>query len=192
MLIRLPDWLPEFIGKDRLVCASTEDKMRFALGLARENVKRGTGGPFGAAVFDDKGQLIAPGVNLVESQDNAILHAEIVALMLSEKILHRYDLGKGGRASFDLVSSAEPCIMCFGAVVWSGVGRLICGARDKDVRDIGFDEGPKFTNWTELLASRGIEVIADVLREEAAAILKLYADNGGKIYNAGKRDDEKS
>jgi len=72
--------------------------------------------------------------------------------------------------------------MCFGAVPWSGVSSLVCGARDEDARSIGFDEGPKLTNWVEELESRGIRVVRDVLRDEAAAVLREYGQGGGMIY----------
>jgi len=76
--------------------------------------------------------------------------------------------------------------MCFGAVPWSGVTRLVCGARDEDARSIGFDEGPKLANWVEALEQRGITVVRDVLREQAANVLREYADTGGTIYNPGQ------
>lgn len=158
--------------------------MRFVINLARENVRHGTGGPFAAAVFDGTGRLVAPGINLVVASNCSVLHAEIVALMLAQKSLARYDLGDGGRLRYDLVTTTEPCAMCFGAVPWSGILQLVCGARDEDARAIGFDEGPKLTDWVSALNSRGIAVQRDVLREEAAAVLRDYVAAGGVIYNA--------
>lgn len=159
--------------------------MRLAIALARENVKRQTGGPFGAAVFDEEGRLVAPGVNVVVTSNCSILHAEMVAIALAQKKLARYDIGDEGRSHCTLVASTEPCAMCFGAIPWSGVARLVCGARDEDARRIGFDEGPKLSDWQKALQERGIRVSRDVLREEAVAVLDLYAGLGGPIYNAG-------
>jgi len=73
--------------------------------------------------------------------------------------------------------------MCLGAVCWSGVGRVVCGARDEDARRIGFDEGPKPPDWVGALESRGISVVQDILRKEAAAVLTEYGERGGLIYN---------
>ena len=159
--------------------------MGFVVGASRENVRRGTGGPFGAAVFDESGKLISLGVNIVEASNCSVLHAEIVAIALAQKALGRYDLSDGGREQYELAASTEPCAMCFGAVPWSGVSRLVCGARDEDARSIGFDEGPKLANWVKALEQRGITVVRDVLREEAAAVLREYGEGGGTIYNAG-------
>jgi len=108
--------------------------MRLAIALARENVERQTGGPFGAAVFDEKGHLVAPGVNVVVTGNCSILHAEMVAIALAQKKLARYDIGDEGRSHYTLAASTEPCAMCFGAIPWSGVTRLECGARDEDAR----------------------------------------------------------
>jgi tRNA(Arg) A34 adenosine deaminase TadA len=77
--------------------------------------------------------------------------------------------------------------MCFGAIHWSGILSLVCGARDEDARAIGFDEGPKLPDWVSALNDRGIRVTRDVLRGEATAVLKEYAAKGGILYNTGHR-----
>ena len=184
--IRLPDWVEGFWGEADQVFPSVEDRMDLVVELSRQNVKRNIGGPFGAAVFDSEGRLIAPGINMVVFSNCSILHVEIVALALAQNILGRYDIGDAGRLCYDLVASTEPCAMCFGAVPWSGVSRLICGARDEDARDVGVDEGPKLPNWVAELNSRGIKVLRDVRREKAAAVLREYVAAGGPIYNAGQ------
>jgi hypothetical protein len=111
-----------------------------------------------------------------------------LAIALAQKKLGRYDIGDEGRSHYTLVASTEPCAMCFGALPWSGVTRLVCGARDEDARKIGFDEGPKLPDWQEALQQRGIRVTRDVLRLEAVAVLELYTDRGGPIYNAGSHE----
>ncbi len=185
LCVGLPSWVGQFMEKAPTVFRDVEERMRFVIALARENAQQGTGGPFAAAVFDGTGTLVAPGVNLVTSSNCSVLHAELVALMLAQKALGRYDLSNGNRLRYELVSTAEPCAMCFGAIPWSGVSQLICGARDEDARAIGFDEGPKLTDWVSALNSRGITVRRDVLREEAVAVLREYSSSGGVIYNAG-------
>jgi len=189
MNLKLPSWTEGFLAETGKVFPSIEDQMRLVVGLSRQNVEHQTGGPFGAAVFDSEGRLVAPGINLVVTSDCSVLHAEIVALAFAQKVLNRYDIGDGGTRRYDLVVSTEPCAMCFGAVLWSGVSRLICAARDEDARSIGFDEGPKFSNWDAELESRGIAVTRDVLRQEAAAVLHEYAAVGGTIYNAGRHGE---
>jgi len=185
LTIELPEWVNDFIQESDDVFPDVEARMGLAIDLARLNIEHKTGGPFGAAVFDQSGRLIAPGLNLVTTANCSILHAEMVALALAQRVLGRFDISDGGKHRYDLVASTEPCAMCFGAVPWSGVKRLICGARDEDARAIGFDEGPKLADWKKALEIRGIAVIRDVLRADAAKILKAYAETGGSIYNPG-------
>jgi tRNA(Arg) A34 adenosine deaminase TadA len=188
LTISLPDWMGEFLQRTPKALASAEDRMRLVVQLARQNVERKTGGPFGAAVFDENGTLVAPGVNIVVRSNCSILHAEIVAIALAQKRLGRYDMSGAGKRCYELIASTEPCTMCLGATVWSGVGRLVCGARDEDARRIGFDEGPKPPDWPRALAERGIEVVRDVLRQENAAVLQEYARQGGLVYNPARPD----
>ena len=73
--------------------------------------------------------------------------------------------------------------MCLGAVPWSGVRRLVCGAREEDAAAVGFDEGEKPAAWVAALERRGIAVVRDVCRRDAADVLKAYRAAGSPIYN---------
>jgi len=181
--IQVPAWLGRFLAVQPAVLSTDESRMQLTIALARENVAQDTGGPFGAAVFDmHTGRLVAAGVNLVVSAGLSLAHAEMVALALAQRAQGSYDLG-AGEAAMELVSSTEPCAMCLGAVPWSGVRRLVCGARAEDAARIGMDEGAKPGDWSGELRRRGIAVRRDVLREDAAAVLAEYARHGGIIYN---------
>ena len=183
--IKVPDWIDALLVDPEKTYATVADRMDLVIDLARRNVDTVTGGPFGAAVFEmQSGRLVAPGVNGVIAGNCSVAHAEIVAIMVAQKIMGSYDLGGEGVPALELVSSTEPCAMCLGAVVWSGVRRLVCGARDEDARRIGFDEGPKPHRWAAALEQRGIEVVRDVGREAAVDVLLHYVDRGGIVYNA--------
>lgn len=180
----LPPWLASCSASYR-TSANIADRMRFVIGAARRNVVEETGGPFAAAVFEsDSGKLVSLGVNLVTTEGLSMLHAEMVAFAVAQRVLNTYDLGGAGLPRHELVASSEPCAMCYGAIPWSGVQRVICGARDSDARAIGFDEGPKARNWRDALASRGIETICDVERSAAVEVFREYANRGGRIYNS--------
>lgn len=181
--LQLPDWVDAFISDPQKSYPTAQDRMELAIELARRNVETGTGGPFGAAVFEvESGQLIAPGINLVIPAGCSAAHAEMVALSLAQQQSGCYRLGMDGKR-YELVSSTEPCAMCLGAIPWSGVVRLVCGARDEDARSIGFDEGAKPAQWITSLQQRGIEVVRDICREKATAVLHQYRKLGGEIYN---------
>ncbi|MBU1054931.1 MAG: nucleoside deaminase [Proteobacteria bacterium] len=183
--IKLPDWINTFISNQPAYMLSVEDRMSFVIEASQLNVSNGTGGPFAAAIFEsESGKLISLGVNLVTLEALSVLHAEIVAFALAQKKAGTYDLGGQGLPAHELVASTEPCAMCLGAIVWSGVRKVITGASDYDARKIGFDEGPKIKEWKTELEKRGIVVISDVKREKAAKVLLNYSLQGGKIYNS--------
>lgn len=183
LVIEMPAWLAHHAAAHALLPDDAQ-RMRFVIDAARRNVAAGSGGPFAAAVFErDSGRLVALGVNLVTSAGLAVMHAEICALSLAERALGGYDLGAPGRPAHELVTSAEPCAMCLGAIPWSGVRRVVCGATDADVRAIGFDEGDKRDDWRARLEARGVTVVTGVERATAVTVLRDYAARGGTIYN---------
>jgi tRNA(Arg) A34 adenosine deaminase TadA len=183
--VSLPGWVEEALSNPGREYSTEEDRMRLVIELSRSNVDHGTGGPFGASIFDlSTNRLVAPGVNLVATTNLSAAHAEMVAIMISQQVVGHFDLGGEGLPPYELVASTEPCAMCFGAIPWSGVRRLVCGAREEDARGIGFDEGPKTPDWVAALEQRGISVARGVYRDEAAAVLRYYVESGGMIYNA--------
>jgi tRNA(Arg) A34 adenosine deaminase TadA len=182
--LHLPDWLEKIISQEYRPFAMVEDRMSFVIKLSSLNVRHNTGGPFAAAIFrSDDGSLLAAGVNLVLSGCCSVLHAEIVTIMAAQQKAGTYDLSSADMPSYELVTSTEPCAMCLGAVTWSGIRKLICGARGSDAEVVGFDEGEKPAAWPEALERRGIAVLRDVCREQAAAVLRDYHATGGIIYN---------
>jgi len=188
--LRLPGWVGELSPDGDRVYRTVEDRMRFAVELSRLNVGYGTGGPFGAAIFErETGRLLAPGVNLVVGSGCSVFHAEMVAIMVAQKVVGTFDLGADNLPSYELVTTTEPCAMCLGATPWSGVRHLVCGARDEDARAVGFDEGSKMSEWVGSLEDRGISVERNVLREEAVAVLREHAERGGEIYNSRQGTD---
>lgn len=159
--------------------------MMLVIELSRLNIEHGSGGPFGAAIFDISSQrLLAPGANLVPTIGWSCAHAEIVTIAMTQKLLGKLDLGSRINDQYELFSSAEPCAMCLGAIPWSGVRRLVHAARDEDVRAIGFDEGVKAREWRDEFRLRGIDVVQDLCRDQATAVLRHYQCEGGLIYNA--------
>jgi len=186
----LPNWLTDSVDFG-VQHTTDDDKMALVVALASANVEHDTGGPFGAAVFDlTNDRLVAPGVNRVVPTSNPTAHAEIVAISIAGSRLGRHDLGGSGQHPMALVSSVEPCAMCLGATPWSGVSRLVIGARDEDARSVGFDEGTKPRRWIESLQARDITVVRDVLREEATDVLARYRKAGGEIYNSARSPGE--
>lgn len=184
---RLPIWAIRVSRLQNRPIAAPIDRMRFVIQLALTNVASRTGGPFGAAVFESQtGRLISIGVNVVEPANCSLAHAEVVALANAHRTLRHFDLGAPGVPKLTLVTSCEPCAMCYGAILWSGVRNVVCGARRSDAMVIGFDEAPKPKNWVAELKKRRITVARDLCRDEAIAVFRRYQQTGGRIYNARK------
>lgn len=180
--IPLPVWFSAWVATLPTRLEDDAAAMAVALEACRRNLDARTGGPFGAAVVEAHSRrLLGVGVNLVVSGRASVLHAEIVALTLAQLHAGRDSLGEGAGGA-TLYSTAEPCAMCLGAIPWSGAGRLVCGARDADVRAIGFDEGDKPPDWEAGFRRRGITVMRDFKREEAVALLARFAAEGGVRY----------
>jgi len=181
--VTTPAWLAGSIDFAR-VYAGDRERMAIAVSAARENVRHGTGGPFGAAVFEmSSGRLVAVGTNRVVPLNNCVLHAEIVALMMAQARLGTWTLGGADVPEHELFTSCEPCAMCLGAVPWSGVRRVVWAATREDAGRLQFDEGPVFTASYRYLEARGLRFEQGPLRDEARAILQQYAARGGEIYN---------
>lgn len=186
--ITLPDWIndPIYYSRDY---ETDEDRMSLAIEFSARNVAEGTGGPFGCAIFEcntktGKAKLLSAGVNQVVTLGNSTLHGEMVAIQFAQQKLNCFSLQKTGKADtvYELYTSCEPCCMCLGGTLWSGVSRLVCSATKADAGAIGFDEGPVYDQSYEHLETAGIEVVRGVLQKEGAAVLKNYGETG-VIYN---------
>ena len=184
--LTLPNWIDLFLAKYPKIISDPEEQMRFVLALTERNIREKTGGPFGAAVFEqDSGKLVSVGVNVVIQQNCSAAHAEMMALMLAQKELDHYDLGDARFPTHRLVTSGKMCAMCLGNVCWSGIKEVLSSAEPEDVEKItGFDEGPAPQNYNQELERRGIKIKPELLRSEGQAVLQLYVDLGGHVYNA--------
>jgi tRNA(Arg) A34 adenosine deaminase TadA len=183
VVVDLPAWAEavEHVGQ---VYADHDARMRLAIDLARQNVEHATGGPFGAAIFESAtGRLVAVGVNSVVRLGQSSLHAEMVTYMRAQARTGSYSLAAENLPAHALYTSCEPCAMCLGAALWSGIEHLVYAASRDDAIKLRFDEGPVFPESYAYLENRGIRVTRELLRPEANDVLVLYRARGGVIYN---------
>jgi tRNA(Arg) A34 adenosine deaminase TadA len=175
--ITLPDWLDDEVAADALY-ADDASKMALAVRLSARNIREKSGGPFGAALFSESGQLLGVGVNRVVAQHCSLAHAEMMAFASSQQRLQQFRLNQSGQRVI-LASSSQPCAMCYGASFWAGIDAILIGARADDVQQLaGFDEGPLPADWIGEWQRRGIRVTRDVMRDEACAVLREYGASG--------------
>jgi tRNA(Arg) A34 adenosine deaminase TadA len=184
--LTLPAWVHDAVDASRAY-PSDADKVALAIDMSRRNVDADSGGPFGAAVFGPDDRIVAVGVNRVVPHACSVAHAEMMAYMLAQARTQRKRLNLDEAdqpiGPITLATSAQPCCQCYGATVWAGIDRLLIGARSEDVEALTeFDEGPLPEDWVGALNARGIEVVRDIEREAACAVLRAYGESGGARY----------
>ena len=139
-----------------------EEYMREALSIAEKAFELGEV-PVGAvAVWE--GKIVGRGMNLRETDKNALRHAEIMAIDEACKNLGGWRLWK-----CDLYVTLEPCPMCAGAIINSRVKRVIYGASDPKAGSCG-----SLTNLFEMPYNHKPEVVSGVLEEECSEILSRF------------------
>ena len=184
--LTLPAWVHEAVDTSRAYPSDAE-KVALAVELSKRNIEANSGGPFGAAVFGPDDRIIAVGVNRVVPLACSVAHAEMMAYMLAQGRTQRLRLNRDADDNaigpITLATSSQPCCQCYGATVWAGIDRLLIGARSEDVEELTeFDEGPLPADWVGALNARGIEVVRDIERDAARAVLRMYGETGGAKY----------
>lgn len=140
-------------------------------------------GPFLAAIYDKRGNLIAKTANSVMAENCSHNHAEMNVIKEAERVLKTYDL-----SSFDLslYVTSEPCMMCLGGIMWSGIKAVYFGVPSNRVEKItGFDEGFK-PDWLTEFKKRGITVYGGIAQAEGEKVLEGYVSSGKTIYNPSR------
>ncbi|WP_405835980.1 nucleoside deaminase [Streptomyces sp. NBC_01518] len=189
--VALPAWIDDELADVPAVVAGREDRMRLVHRLADRNWREGNGGPFAALVAErDTGRIVSVGVNVVLASGVSSAHAEVMALGLAQVATGGWDLGATGLPTHELVVNWRPCVQCYGAALWSGVRGLVVAGEGPELEEITtFDEGPLGADWAEQFEARGIEVVGDVLRDEALTVFRNYRKavdeaDGVVVYNA--------
>ena len=182
----LPDWLVNDL--DDLAAGPlgmAEERMGLVNRLADRNWRAGNGGPFAAIVVDAvSGALVSVGVNVVLATGVSAMHAEVMALSLAQRALGRWDLGAEG-AELELVVNWRPCVMCYGATMWSGVRALTIAGEGAELEELtGFDEGPMREDWAEEFARRGIRVSVGTGHDDAIEVFRAFGASDAVVYNA--------
>lgn len=136
-----------------------DEWMTRAVKLAVENVRNGTGGPFGAIVVR-KDELIATGVNLVTATNDPSAHAEVVAIRAACKVLGSFQLH-----DCEIYSSCEPCPMCLGAIYWARPNAYFFACNRKDAAQAGFDDSFIYDEMSlppEKRSIAGVELLPEI------------------------------
>lgn len=147
--------------------------MEEAIRLAEENVKNGTGGPFGAVIVKDGEEIAACGNSVTPSNDPTA-HAEVNAIREACRKLNTYQL-----EGCEVYASCEPCPMCLGAIYWARPAKVYYASTKEDAAQAGFDDSFIYKE------------IAMPEAERSIPFLKVEEQEGGEEFRMWNASMEK-
>ena len=155
---------------------NNEQFMKIALKEAQKALSCGEF-PVGS-VLVHREQLIATGsrIGTAHGGHNEIDHAEMLALRQLSMTNIDYD-----PAEITAYCTLEPCLMCFGASMIAGIGRIVFAYEDV----MGGGTGCDRQSLPELYKQSNIEVVPGVLRAESLALFKTFFSNPANTYWKG-------
>lgn len=148
--------------------------MREAIRLARENLRRGAGGPFGAVVVCG-GEIVGRGTNVVTSTNDPTAHAEMGAIRDASRRLGRFHLN-----GCEIYTSCEPCPMCLGAIYWAHLDRVVYASTRHDAAAIGFDDEFIYAEFARDFSERQLKM-EQILRDEAQQVFDEWRANPDRV-----------
>lgn len=147
--------------------------MEAAVCEARDGIRAGDGGPFGAVVVKD-GEVVASGHNCVLKDNDSTCHGEIDAIRKAEQKLQTYDL-----SGCEIYTTGEPCPMCLAAILWANVEKVYYGCTLEDSGRIGFRDArfdKLLGGFVENLPERFLE------NQDREMCLEVFGEYGGVVY----------
>ena len=136
-------------------------------------------GPFYAEIYDKNGNFVVASSNSVVEDKCCLYHAEVNTIKKAHEKFKEYSLAP---EDLTIYVNAEPCIMCAGAIMWSGIKTVYFGVPSSEVEKItGFDEGYK-PNWIKEFKKRGITVYGNIEPKAGEKVLQEYVNSGKEIY----------
>lgn len=142
--------------------------LRRAIELSAQAGARGNR-PFGAVIVAGSGAVLGEARNDNTETGDCTGHAEVNALRVAAKTQPR-----GAFAGATMYASGEPCVMCAGAIFWSGIRRVVFGIDAVSLRSFralqaGADDLEMSCRDVFKTASQPFEVLGPALADEATA-----------------------
>ncbi len=106
--------------------------MKIAIEEAKTGIYEGHGGPFGCVIVKDD-EVVGLGHNEVIKRNDPTCHGEMMAIRSACARLGTFDL-----SGCELYTTAQPCPMCAGAVMWANIKKVYYGCSVSDTESIGF------------------------------------------------------
>jgi guanine deaminase len=149
--------------------------MQKAIDVARSGIKKGNS-PFGACIIKD-GKVVAAAHNTVLTKKDSTNHAEMNAIRLACRKLESFDL-----SGCSIYTTTEPCPMCFSAIHWARIGRMVHGTYIKDVKALGFSELTLSDRRMKREGGSPVRIECGFMRNECMELLRDWEKGKGKTY----------
>ena len=151
--------------------------IREAIDRARETMNKNLGGPFGAAVIDQDGNVIAVASNSVLGDHDPTAHAEINAIREATRIKGTHDL-----SGCIIFATGYPCPMCLSAIIWANIREVVYGCRPEDADAIGFRDDFIYHFIKTDMTDESVLRLTEEGRQECLALFREYAEQEREIY----------
>ena len=147
--------------------------MKRANELAKYSMGNNKGGCFGSVIVKD-GVIVGEGYNTVTSDNDPTRHGEINAIKNTCKNMSTFDL-----SGCELYTSAYPCPMCLGAIMWANIKTVYYGATAQDTGNIGFRDDFMY-EWLNNKNEDSLRLI-EMDRKECVEVQRMWLDKDDKI-----------
>lgn len=131
--------------------------------------------PYGAVIVKDN-EIIGRSDADVPVSKTGFSHAELRAIEDAMEHLGGHLCAEGGKG-VTIYSSCEPCAMCMGAILYTGIDRLVYGATLEDSKECVNEILAKSNDIANACSNRRIEIIPEFQQEEAVKVLKRWKEN---------------
>jgi len=151
--------------------------MKMAFDKAKETMNKNHGGPFGAAVVDANGDVLSVASNSVLKDHNPVAHGEVNAIIKACKKIGSEDL-----SGCTLYTTAYPCPMCLGAIIWANIDKVYYGCTPEDAEEIGFRDDYIYDFIKGNMKKRSVLSLKQIDRKECIKLFDEYKEKGKEIY----------
>ncbi len=151
--------------------------LRLAMEQARKTMNENIGGPFGAAVISETGEILAVTSNSVLRDNDPTAHAEVNAIRTACKKIGSYDLG-----GCVLYTTAYPCPMCLSAIIWANIKKVYFGCRPEDAEHIGFRDDFIYRYIENKCNDKSVLDMVELDRTDCLKLFEEYQQKSKTIY----------
>lgn len=151
--------------------------LRLAMEQARKTMNENIGGPFGAAVISETGEILAVTSNSVLRDNDPTAHAEVNAIRAACKKIGSYDLG-----GCVLYTTAYPCPMCLSAIIWANIKKVYFGCRPEDAEHIGFRDDFIYRYIENKCNDKSVLDMVELDRTDCLKLFEEYQQKSKTIY----------